>query len=143
MSQYRRIASGASQGASMPSDSSPFHESRHQHGAIRAMTYTHDGFGLGHLRRTTNIASRLVQDVPGSSVLMLVGCSLGSFFELPTGVDCLKVPSIIKTGNGVYHPLSLHVTVDEMKALRASTIQEAVRVFKPKLLLVDHKPTGV
>ncbi|PYV23259.1 MAG: hypothetical protein DMG24_14480 [Acidobacteria bacterium] len=49
-------------------------------GPIRAMTYSHDGFGLGHLRRTSSIARRLAQDAPGSSVIMLVGCSVGAFF---------------------------------------------------------------
>ncbi len=36
------------------------------------MTYSHDGFGLGDLRRNTTIASRFVGQVPKSSVLMLM-----------------------------------------------------------------------
>src|SRR5690349_15641342 len=110
---------------------------------VRVMAYSHDGFGLGHLRRTANIAGRLVQDMPGSSVLMVVGCSLGAFFDLPAGVDFIKIPSIIKVDDNVWQPRSLRVSVEEIKALRASTIQEAVHVFKPHLFLVDYKPTGV
>ncbi len=112
-------------------------------GSCRIMTYSHDGFGLGHLRRTTNIASCLVRESPETSVLMLVGCSLGAFFDLPPGVDFIKIPSIIKVDNGVYHPLSLRVSVEEMKALRASIMKKAAYVFQPDLFLVDHVPTGV
>src|SRR5438874_12566441 len=60
------------------------------------MTYSHDGFGLGHLRRNTTIASVLARQVPDSSVLMLIGCPSGAVFKLPTGVDFIKLPSVIK-----------------------------------------------
>jgi len=112
-------------------------------GPIRAMTYSHDGFGLGHLRRTSSIARRLAQDAPGSSVIMLVGCSVGAFFELPPGIDFIKIPSILKADNGVYPPLGLRITAKEVKRLRASAMHTAVQVFRPHLFLVDHVPTGV
>src|SRR5713101_1210070 len=110
---------------------------------ICLMAYSHDGFGLGHLRRNTNIASRFVRTTPGSNALLLMGCPAGAFFSAPTGIDFIKVPSIVKVAAESYRPLSLRIGLQKMKALRASLIRNAAEVFKPHLFLVDHVPTGV
>ena len=109
---------------------------------LSVMTYSHDGYGLGHLRRNTNIAVRFVQEAPGSSVLMLTGCPPGNPFPLPKGIDFIKVPSLIKVDTGVYSPLGLRVSRKKAKAIRASVIQSAAIQFKPKLFVVDHVPAG-
>ena len=111
--------------------------------ATCVMTYSHDGFGLGHLRRNTTIASHLAGDVPESSVLMLIGCPAGAVFSLPAGVDFIKLPSIIKRDTGVWHPLRLRIGLDKTKELRSAILQQVARVFHPQLLLVDHVPVGV
>jgi predicted glycosyltransferase len=107
------------------------------------MAYSHDGFGLGHLRRNTTIASYLVTQVPKSSVLMLIGCPAGAVFKLPTGVDFIKLPSIIKQDTGVWRPLRLRIGLERTQALRVATIQQVAHVFHPQVLLVDHVPVGV
>ena len=107
------------------------------------MTYSHDGYGLGHLRRNSTIAASLVRQMPQSSVLMLVGCPVGAFFDLPPGVDFIKVPSIIKVAAGTYQPLGIRVSVDRVKMIRASTIAAAADSLQPDVFLVDHVPTGV
>src|SRR5713226_5390632 len=109
---------------------------------LSLMTYSHDGYGLGHLRRNTTIAAKFVQEAPGSSVLMLTGCPSGNPFLLPKGVDFIKMPSLIKVDTGVYAPLSLRISRQKAKAIRASVILSAVMQFKPNLLLVDHVPAG-
>src|SRR5215472_4918757 len=107
------------------------------------MTYSHDGFGLGHLRRNTTIASHFATEIPKSSVLMLIGCPTGAVFQLPNGVDFIKLPSIIKRDTGVWLPLRLRIGLEKTKALRAATMQQVAYVFHPQLLLVDHMPVGV
>src|SRR5260370_29249094 len=109
---------------------------------LSLMTYSHDGYGLVHLRRNTNIAAKFVQEAPGSSVLMLTGCPPGNPLLLPKGVDFIKVPSLIKVDTGVYAPLGLRISRQKAKAIRASVIQSAIIHFKPNLLLVDHVPSG-
>lgn len=106
------------------------------------MTYSHDGYGLGHLRRNTNIASKFLQEAPGSSVLMLTGCPPGNPLLLPKGVDFIKVPSLVKVDTGDYAPIGLRIGRQKAKAIRASVILSAVAEFKPNLLLVDHVPAG-
>jgi predicted glycosyltransferase len=110
---------------------------------LRMMTYSHDGYGLGHLRRNCTIATSLVKEMPHSTVLMLVGCPVGAFFELPPRVDFVKVPSIIKVAAGEYKPLGLGVSWEQTKALRSSIIATTAEMFQPDVFLVDHVPTGV
>jgi len=113
------------------------------HESLSLMTYSHDGYGLGHLRRNSIIAAGFVRKIPHSTALMLTGCPVGNLFLLPKGVDFIKVPSLIKVDTGVYDPLGLRIGRQKAKAIRASTIQSAVTQFKPDLFLVDHLPAGV
>src|SRR5215472_17849238 len=115
----------------------------HEPDPVTVMTYSHDGYGLGHMRRNSTLAASIVRQMPHASVLMLVGCPVGAFFDLPPGVDFIKVPSIIKVAAGLYEPLGIHVGVEKTKMLRASTIATAAEVLQPDILLVDHVPTGV
>jgi predicted glycosyltransferase len=110
---------------------------------VCVMAYSHDGYGLGHLRRNTNIASCFIRHRPDSNVLLLVGCSVGAFFGSQAGVDFIKVPSIVKAATEVWRPLNLRISQEKMKSLRTSMIQNAAEAFKPDLFLVDHVPTGV
>ena len=111
--------------------------------SLSLLMYSHDGFGLGHLRRNTAIATRFVEEMSGSTALMLVGCPGGAFFELPPGVDFIKVPSIIKVGTGLWRPRTLRLDVEKTRAIRAATILKAAELFKPDVFLVDYTPTGV
>ncbi len=106
------------------------------------MTYSHDGFGMGHLRRNTTIASRFLREVPGSNVLMLIGCPSGAVSHLPEGLDFIKVPSIIKVDTGEWHPRTLRIGWRKIKAIRSALIQKGAELFQPHLFLVDHTPTG-
>jgi len=109
-----------------------------------ALIYSHDGLGLGHLRRNTTIAKHFIGELPGSSVLMLVGCPLGAFFPLPSaGIDLIKLPSIVKIDTGVWNSRTLTNIDPKIRDIRASTIQNVARILKPDLFLVDHVPIGV
>jgi predicted glycosyltransferase len=110
---------------------------------LSLMTYSHDGYGLGHLRRTSTIAARFVREMPGSTVLMLTACPAGNIFLLPEGVDFIKIPSLVKVDTGVFAPQGLRVSRKKAKAIRTSIIKSAVSRFKPHIFLVDHVPNGV
>ena len=73
-----------------------------QNDAVNIMTYSQDGYGLGRMRRNSTIAASIMRQMQHSSVLMLVGSPVRAFFELPPGVDFIKVPSIIKVAAGTY-----------------------------------------
>ena len=107
------------------------------------LMYSHDTIGLGHMRRNSNIASRLVGMMPEASVLMMVGSPAGAVFDLPPGVDFIKLPSLAKVSRGVWRPSSLRISTDATREIRAGLIQRTVETFCPDVVLIDHEPAGV
>ena len=66
----------------------------------RVLIYSHDTFGLGHLRRCRAIAHSLVAHDPGISVLILSGSPIIGNFEFGERVDFVRIPGVIKLQNG-------------------------------------------
>ena len=109
----------------------------------RVLIYSHDTFGLGHLRRCRAIAHALVERNPGMSVLILSGSPIIGSFDFRTRVDFVRIPGVIKLRNGEYTPLSLHMNIDETIRMRASIIRHTADTFDPDFVLVDKEPTGL
>jgi predicted glycosyltransferase len=112
-------------------------------GKSRVLIYSHDTFGLGHLRRCRAIAHALVERNQGLSVLILSGSPIIGSFDFRTRVDFVRIPGVIKLRNGTYTPLSLHMDIEQTIALRASIIRHTADIFDPDLFLVDKEPTGL
>ena len=111
--------------------------------SARVLIYSHDSFGLGHLRRCRTIAHSLVAHRKGLSVLILSGSPIIGSFDFRARVDFVRVPGVIKLRNGEYSSLSLHLNIDEVLAMRASIIQHTAKVFTPDVLIVDKEPFGL
>ncbi len=109
----------------------------------RILIYSHDTFGLGHLRRCRAIAQSLVARRKGLSVLILSGSPIIGSFDFRSRVDFVRIPGVIKLRNGEYSSLSLHMDISELLELRASIIQHTAKVFNPDLFLVDKEPLGL
>ena len=56
-------------------------------GGPRVMIYSHDTFGLGHLRRSRAIANRLVERHPDASIVIISGSPVIGSFEFGDGVE--------------------------------------------------------
>jgi predicted glycosyltransferase len=109
----------------------------------RVLIYSHDSFGLGHLRRCRAIAHSLVDADPAVSILILSGSPIIGSFDFRSRVDFVRVPGVIKLRNGEYVSLNLHIDIDEMLAMRSSIIQHTADIFDPELLIVDKEPLGL
>ena len=109
----------------------------------RVLIYSHDSFGLGHLRRCRTIAHSLVAHHKKLNVLILSGSPILGRFSFRSRVDYVRVPGIIKLRNGEYTSLNLDFHVEQTLALRASIIEHTARVFRPHLFLVDKEPLGL
>lgn len=107
------------------------------------LMYSHDGFGLGHLKRNFAIANKMVTDFPEWNALLLMGHSSVPFHPIPNGIDFVKLPSIIKIEDETWQPRSLSMNLEEFKAFRSSTIQHVAKHYKPNVFLVDYLPKGV
>ncbi|MGM0585557.1 MAG: glycosyltransferase family protein [Pseudomonadota bacterium] len=108
----------------------------------RALFYSHDTFGLGHLRRARAIASALTERDPQLAALILTGSPIASRFDFPDRVDHVRLPGVVKLADGDYASHNLGVPVEEVVALRAAIIEATEAAFAPGLLLVDKEAWG-
>jgi len=104
---------------------------------LRILTYSHDSFGLGHLRRSVTLATALVARGRSVHALCLTGSPVPDLFALPERCDLVKLPSIGKDREGGYVARRLPMSANEITSLRSDLITATVRSFRPDLLLVD------
>ncbi len=107
------------------------------------LMYSHDGFGLGHLKRNFNLAKRLIEEFPQTRALLLMGHTTVPFHPIPRGIDFIKLPSIVKVHDESWQPRSLPMDPEKFKNFRSSLILHVAQHFKPDLFIVDYVPKGV
>ncbi len=108
----------------------------------RLLVYSHDTYGLGHLRRCLAIIRRLCAEFNDLSVLLVTGSPMAHRYAMPAGADYVKLPAIQKTGVEQYEARSLGISAPDIHTLRSNLILHTARDYKPNVLLVDHSPTG-
>nr|WP_187429480.1 glycosyltransferase [Roseobacter litoralis] len=106
------------------------------------MLYSHDTFGLGHLRRSRALASALTAADPNASAIILTGSPVAGRFTFPERVDHMRLPGVTKLPDGSYVSQTLGLDIDKTTNLRSGLIQTAVEQYEPDLLIVDKEPTG-
>lgn len=110
---------------------------------MRVLIYSHDSFGLGHLRRCRVIAHQMVKARDDLSVIIISGSPIiGSFDFLPR-VDFIRVPGVMKLKDGNYSPTTLDMNIQETMTLRGEVILHTALSFKPDIFLVDKEPLGL
>ncbi|HSD34859.1 MAG TPA: hypothetical protein VLE26_05525 [Alphaproteobacteria bacterium] len=111
--------------------------------APRILIYSHDSFGLGHLRRCRTIAHALVETNKDLQVLILSGSPIIGNFDFRSRVDFIRVPGVIKLRNGEYTALNLHIDTEQVLEMRASIMRHTAEIFDPDLFIVDKEPLGL
>ena len=109
----------------------------------RILMYSHDTFGLGHLRRCRTIAHSLVEDFRGLNVLIISGATIAGAFDYRARVDFVKIPSVIKLRNGEYTSMERHIDLHETLKMRQSIIRHTAETFQPDIFIVDKEPMGL
>ncbi len=109
----------------------------------KVLMYSHDSFGLGHLRRCRAIGHSLVDAYKGMSVLIISGSPIIGQFDFKARVDFICIPGVVKLRNGDYTSLELHVDINQTLAIRASIIQHTAEIYSPDIFLVDKEPLGL
>ncbi len=109
----------------------------------RFLMYSHDTFGLGHVRRALSLAAHFVEALPGAQVLIVTGSPLAHAYTLPPRTDYVKLPAVTKQGNGTYRACSLDMEFASIRDLRAALLCETARAYRPDVFMVDHAPNGL
>ena len=109
----------------------------------RVLIYSHDSFGLGHLRRCRTIAHALVDRFAGLRVLIVSGSPIIGSFDFKSRVDFVRIPGVVKLRGGDYTSLSDHIDLSQTLQLRSSILAQTAKTFAPDIFLVDKEPLGL
>jgi len=110
----------------------------------RLLAYSHDGYGLGHLRRNLRIAAGLRRHRPDTEVLLATGAKAAERLASAHGIACVRLPSLLKAGPGRYESAEPGTTsIDALVARRSAILADTVTGFAPDILLVDRHPRGL
>ncbi len=105
------------------------------------LMYSHDTYGLGHIRRTMAIANHLRKIQ--ANVLILTGSPIAGRFRFPEQVDFVRIPGMIKKTNEEYQSLSIRIEQEKALEIRTNIILATAKTFKPDLFIVDKEPLGL
>ncbi len=105
------------------------------------LMYSHDTYGLGHIRRTMAIASHLKR--PHVNILILTGSPIAGRFSFPEQIDFVRIPGMIKKTNDEYLPLSIKINPRHALDIRKKIITATAKAFQPHLFIVDKEPLGL
>lgn len=106
------------------------------------LLYSHDTYGLGHLRRNTAIARAVVSAREHVRVVLITGSPVAAGWPLPPGVEIIQLPPAVKVGAESYRPVD-NRSMAGLLAERAGIISSALIRLRPDAFLVDHSPLGL
>ena len=110
---------------------------------LRVVLYSHDTFGLGHLRRNLAIATRLLECGGRFSVRLLTGSPVIGQWNLPPGLQVQPLPPVVKTGAEQYAARDGNQLFGMVKGYREALILKTILRYRPDVFLVDHAPAGM
>lgn len=109
--------------------------------ALRVLMYSHDTYGLGHIRRTLAIAKN-VRSLP-ANIIIVTGSPMVGRFLIPKNVDFVRIPGMIKITNEEYLPLSMKLEAFQVLSIREAIILATTKSFTPDFFIVDKAPLGL
>jgi predicted glycosyltransferase len=107
------------------------------------LAYSHDGYGLGHLRRNLRLLNGLRRQRPDVRAVLATGARSAERFVAPFSMTCVALPSVVKVANGRYAVDGQAGTLADVMRVRSDALADAVRRYQPELLLVDRYPRGM
>lgn len=110
----------------------------------KILVYSHDTFGLGNIKRTLLISQAIKEAYEAAAVLIVTGSPVVQSFDIPNGIDYIKLPSLDRVTSDTYTPRYLsRDDPDVVKRTRAAILRESVLNFAPDLMIVDKRPAGI
>lgn len=106
------------------------------------LLYSHDTYGMGHLRRNLAIARQLLRG-DGTRVVLASGSPVLDRVVRPPGLVCVQLPPVVKTGPDEYRSFENTVSLSLIGRARSAVLSDIVTRWQPDVLLVDHAPHGM
>lgn len=110
---------------------------------LQILMYSHDTFGLGHLRRCRTIAHAMVDRFPGLNIAIISGSPVVDAFSFHERVSFVQIPAAKKLANGSYTSGNGLQSLEDTIAAREAVIREAAERLRPDMVIVDKEPLGL
>lgn len=110
---------------------------------LRALFITNECAGLGHLRRTINLARAVTEADPEATALIVTGSAALGSFDLPARVDTVKLPVFRREADGKLYAATLGVDMPMIESLRSEILRSTAIAFDPDVVVVDKTPLGL
>jgi predicted glycosyltransferase len=107
----------------------------------RYLFTSHDGFGLGHVRRNTLVARALLDADPAAEVTIVTGLAVRPTWAGMSAMHVVQVPPLLKDSTGAYR--TDEMTFEEAVERRTRVFDDIVAEFAPDVVVVDRHPYGV
>jgi len=107
----------------------------------RYLFSSHDGFGLGHVRRNVVIARALLAADPATSVTIVTGVQVRPSWLRHPRMSVVGVPPLLKDRRGAYRNPGMRF--EEAVDARAQLFSATVDAVMPDVVVVDRHPFGV
>jgi predicted glycosyltransferase len=108
---------------------------------LRILFTSHDGFGLGHVRRNARLAAAVRRRTPDVELTLVTGISSAHRWLDDAGFRVERVPSLAKGATGRYE--NAHLPLDQTLAVRARRFEQLVIERQPHLVVIDRHPFGI
>jgi predicted glycosyltransferase len=105
--------------------------------------YSHDTFGLGHLRRSRTIAHALVTHFPNVEISIISGSPVVDAFSFDPRVNYVQIPATKKLSNGSYQSANEAQSFEHTIAAREAIIRNTAERFRPDMVIVDKEALGL
>ncbi len=102
---------------------------------------SHDGFGVGHVRRNVLIARAVLAADPTAEVVVVTGLTVRPSWLADRRLRVEQVPALVKDADGAYRNDELPFS--EAVAVRAQRFAAVVAGHRPDVVVVDRHPFGI
>jgi len=110
---------------------------------MKILMYSHDTFGLGHLRRARTIANSIAGTFDEASITIVSGSPLGQVYSYSDAVHVVQIPPVRKQGDGLYAAANGNATIEAVISARQAAIDAVCDEVNPDLMIVDKEPLGL
>lgn len=107
----------------------------------RYLFSSHDGFGLGHVRRNTLVARAILAREPDAEIVIVTGLPMRPAWLGDDRLHLVQVPALLKDSTGAYRHADL--TFQQAVSARAAAFGDTVERYRPDVVVVDRHPYGL
>lgn len=107
----------------------------------RYLFASHDGFGLGHVRRNTLVARAILARHPEAEIVVVTGLPMRPAWLGGARLRVVAVPALLKDSAGSYR--NGDMPFEQALDRRATAFRRAVGSFRPHVVVIDRHPYGL